>query len=43
MRFRVPRTSSLNVLCAIGDHSTQSDQPIMKHLKVTVAKSQPEG
>ncbi|MFF4813848.1 FdhF/YdeP family oxidoreductase [Kitasatospora sp. NPDC001309] len=29
----------LNVLCAIGDHSTQSDQPIMKHLKVTVTKS----
>ncbi|MFB7470689.1 FdhF/YdeP family oxidoreductase [Kitasatospora sp. NPDC056184] len=26
----------MNVLCAIGDHSTQSDQPIMKHLKVTV-------
>ncbi|MFG2847240.1 FdhF/YdeP family oxidoreductase [Kitasatospora sp. NPDC048296] len=33
----------LNVLCAIGDHSTQSDQPIMKHLKVTVARSQSEG
>ncbi|MFF2747055.1 FdhF/YdeP family oxidoreductase [Kitasatospora sp. NPDC058048] len=29
----------LNVLCAIGDYSTQSDQPIMKHLKVTVAKA----
>ncbi|MFF2613192.1 FdhF/YdeP family oxidoreductase [Kitasatospora sp. NPDC058046] len=29
----------LNVLCAIGDYSTQSDQPIMKHLKVTVEKS----
>ncbi|MFE4974146.1 FdhF/YdeP family oxidoreductase [Kitasatospora sp. NPDC056651] len=29
----------LNVLCAIGDHSTQSDQPIMKHLKVTVTKA----
>lgn len=26
----------MNVLCAIGDHSTQSDQPIMKHVKVTV-------
>ncbi|MFJ2960584.1 FdhF/YdeP family oxidoreductase [Streptomyces sp. NPDC087270] len=26
----------MNVLCAIGDHSTQSDQPIMKHLKVTI-------
>ncbi|RKT11441.1 molybdopterin-dependent oxidoreductase alpha subunit [Streptomyces sp. 1114.5] len=29
----------MNVLCAIGDYSTQSDQPIMKHLKVTVTKS----
>ncbi|MFJ7273867.1 FdhF/YdeP family oxidoreductase [Kitasatospora sp. NPDC098663] len=29
----------MNVLCAIGDHSTQSDQPIMKHLKVTVTKA----
>ncbi|MFJ6776747.1 formate dehydrogenase, partial [Kitasatospora sp. NPDC091257] len=29
----------LNVLCAIGDYSTQSDQPIMKHLKVTVTKA----
>ncbi|MGW7445573.1 FdhF/YdeP family oxidoreductase [Kitasatospora sp. NPDC054795] len=29
----------LNVLCAIGDFSTQSDQPIMKHLKVTVTKA----
>ncbi|MFF7992101.1 FdhF/YdeP family oxidoreductase [Kitasatospora xanthocidica] len=29
----------MNVLCAIGDYSTQSDQPIMKHLKVTVAKA----
>ncbi|MFE1320214.1 FdhF/YdeP family oxidoreductase [Kitasatospora phosalacinea] len=26
----------MNVLCAIGDYSAQSDQPIMKHLKVTV-------
>jgi len=26
----------LNVLCAIGDYSTQSDQPIVKHLKVTI-------
>lgn len=29
----------MNVLCAIGDYSTQSDQPIMKHLKVTVRAS----
>ncbi|MFF2086177.1 FdhF/YdeP family oxidoreductase [Nocardia sp. NPDC058176] len=29
----------LNVLCAIGDYSTQSDQPIMKNLKVTIDRS----
>lgn len=29
----------MNVLCAIGDHSDQSDQPIMKHVKVTVTLS----
>jgi anaerobic selenocysteine-containing dehydrogenase len=29
----------MNVLCAIGDFSTQSDQPIMKNVKVTVTKS----
>jgi molybdopterin-dependent oxidoreductase alpha subunit len=29
----------MNVLCAIGDYSTQSDQPLMKHLKVTVRLS----
>ncbi|MFC9079807.1 FdhF/YdeP family oxidoreductase [Streptomyces sp. NPDC057062] len=26
----------MNVLCALADHSTQSDQPIMKHVKVTI-------
>ncbi|WP_025272758.1 FdhF/YdeP family oxidoreductase [Haloglycomyces albus] len=26
----------MNVLCALDDYSRQSDQPIMKHLKVTV-------
>ncbi|WP_280882853.1 FdhF/YdeP family oxidoreductase [Streptomyces pseudovenezuelae] len=26
----------MNVLCAIGDFSTQSDQPLMKHVKVTI-------
>ncbi|ODR18040.1 FdhF/YdeP family oxidoreductase [Mycolicibacterium porcinum] len=31
----------MNVLCAIGDYSTQSDQPIMKNVKVTVAPSAP--
>lgn len=29
----------MNVLCAIGDYSTRSDQPIMKKLKVTVRRS----
>ncbi|MEU0501355.1 FdhF/YdeP family oxidoreductase [Nocardia sp. NPDC005998] len=29
----------LNVLCAIGDYSTQSDQPIMKNLEVTIERS----
>ncbi|MGW1993694.1 FdhF/YdeP family oxidoreductase [Embleya sp. NPDC001921] len=29
----------MNVLCAIGDYSTQSDQPIMKHLKVTITRA----
>ncbi|MGW6263505.1 FdhF/YdeP family oxidoreductase [Streptomyces sp. NPDC055085] len=26
----------MNVLCAIGDYSLQSDQPLMKHVKVTI-------
>ncbi|MFE3228539.1 FdhF/YdeP family oxidoreductase [Nocardia sp. NPDC059228] len=29
----------MNVLCAIGDHSTQSDQPIMKNVNVRVEAS----
>jgi hypothetical protein len=29
----------MNVLCAIGDYSTQSDQPIMKNLNVPVRQS----
>ncbi|MDQ4501294.1 FdhF/YdeP family oxidoreductase [Sinomonas sp. ASV322] len=29
----------MNVLCAIGDFSAQSDQPIMKHVKVTITKA----
>ncbi|MDA3642746.1 FdhF/YdeP family oxidoreductase [Saccharopolyspora indica] len=29
----------MNVLCALGDYSTQSDQPIMKHVAVTVEPS----
>jgi hypothetical protein len=33
----------LNVLCAIGDYSLQSDQPLMKHvvIEVTPAKNVP--
>ncbi|GAB3619943.1 FdhF/YdeP family oxidoreductase [Glutamicibacter endophyticus] len=31
----------MNALCAIGDYSTQSDQPIMKHLKVRVTPARP--
>lgn len=27
----------MNVLCALTDYSTQSDQPIMKHVKVTIS------
>ncbi|AJE87570.1 putative oxidoreductase [Streptomyces albus] len=29
----------MNVLCAIVDYSTQSDQPLMKHVKVTITRS----
>jgi hypothetical protein len=29
----------MNVLCAIGDYSVQSDQPLMKHVKVTIEPS----
>ncbi|MFD3743167.1 FdhF/YdeP family oxidoreductase [Nocardia sp. NPDC058633] len=29
----------MNVLCAIGDYSTESDQPMMKSVKVTVTPS----
>lgn len=29
----------LNVLCAIGDFSPQSDQPLMKHSTVSVRRS----
>jgi hypothetical protein len=40
--YDLPRGSALgympemNVLCALGDYSTESDQPIMKHLKVAI-------
>jgi molybdopterin-dependent oxidoreductase alpha subunit len=33
----------LNVLCAIGDFSSQSDQPLTKHLVVEIARSDLEG
>ncbi|MFD7645575.1 FdhF/YdeP family oxidoreductase [Kitasatospora sp. NPDC059795] len=29
----------MNVLCALGDFSSQSDQPIMKHLNVVVSRA----
>ncbi|MFD8723512.1 FdhF/YdeP family oxidoreductase [Streptomyces sp. NPDC059629] len=29
----------MNVLCAVGDYSPQSDQPLMKHIKVTVERA----
>ena len=45
--YDLPRGSAmgympeLNVLCPLGDYSPQSDQPLMKHLVVTVAPSEP--
>ena len=45
--YDLPRGSAmgympeLNVLCPVGDYSPQSDQPLMKHLVVTVAASEP--
>jgi molybdopterin-dependent oxidoreductase alpha subunit len=41
--YDVPRGNAvgympeLNVLCAIGDHSSQSDQPLTKHLAVEIS------
>ena len=32
----------LNVLCPIGDFSSQSDQPLTKHLDVEIVQSRPE-
>jgi molybdopterin-dependent oxidoreductase alpha subunit len=43
--YSIPRGNAagympeMNVLCAIGDYSTQSDQPIMKNIKVRVQPS----
>jgi anaerobic selenocysteine-containing dehydrogenase len=33
----------LNVLCGIADYSTQSEQPITKHLEVEINPSRPNG
>ena len=32
----------LNVLCPIGDFSSQSDQPLTKHLDVEIVQSRPD-
>ena len=43
--YDLPRGSSLgympemNVLCPIGDYSSQSDQPLMKHMNVEIIPS----
>jgi molybdopterin-dependent oxidoreductase alpha subunit len=43
--YSIPRGNAagympeMNVLCAIGDYSTQSDQPLMKNIKVRVQRS----
>ena len=43
--YDIPRSCAagympeMNVLCAIGDYSTQSDQPLMKHVRVRVEAS----
>jgi anaerobic selenocysteine-containing dehydrogenase len=43
--YDIPRGSTLgympelNVLCAIGDYSEQSGQPLMKHLAVEIGRS----
>lgn len=43
--YNLPRGSSmgympeLNVLCAIGDYSPQSDQPLQKHVVVEIVAS----
>jgi molybdopterin-dependent oxidoreductase alpha subunit len=48
VKYNIPRGSTLgympelNVLCPIGDYSTQSDQPLMKQVIVDV-KPQPAG
>jgi anaerobic selenocysteine-containing dehydrogenase len=45
VRYEIPRSCAagympeLNVLCPIGDFSTQSDQPLMKHVVIEVTAS----
>ena len=45
VRYNIPRGCAagympeLNVLCPIGDYSSQSDQPLMKHLIIDVTHS----
>jgi molybdopterin-dependent oxidoreductase alpha subunit len=47
--YDIPRGSAagympeLNVLCAIGDYSEQSDQPLMKHLDVEIVRCDDAG
>jgi hypothetical protein len=39
LRYAVGYMAELNVLCGIADFSTESEQPITKHLLVEVASS----
>ena len=49
VRFEIPRGCAagympeLNVLCGIADMSSQSEQPVTKHLVVEVTPSRPKG
>jgi molybdopterin-dependent oxidoreductase alpha subunit len=49
VRYDIPRGCAagympeLNVLCGIADYSTQSKQPVTKHLEVVVTPSRPAG
>jgi len=49
VRYEIPRGCAagympeLNVLCGIADYSTQSRQPVTKHLEVEVTPSRPAG
>jgi hypothetical protein len=45
VRYEIPRGNAagympeLNVLCGIADYSTQSEQPVTKHLAVEITRS----